>query len=94
MEKIIAMPSAETPGGDIVTLYEVEDEMDAGTEVEPNKRQAGIRRMQLADGRVLTMVGHGEYRLAGTDEVFLVRGKDQGQQYDGVVLTPPDQGEG
>lgn len=86
MEKIIAMPSAETPGGDIVTLYEVEDE----TEAEPNKRQAGIRRMQLADGRVLTMVGHGEYRIAGTDEVFLVRNRDQGQQYDGAVLTPPD----
>ncbi|MBS7541170.1 hypothetical protein [Ancylobacter lacus] len=90
MEKIIAMSSAETPGGDIVTLYEVEDEMDAGTEAEPNKRKAGIRRMQLADGRVLTRVGDGEYRLVGTDEVFLVRTRDQGQRYDGAVLTPPD----
>lgn len=90
MEKIIAMPSAETPGGDIVTLYEVEEVTDGGTEAAPNKQQAGPRRMELADGRVLTRVGDGEYKIAGTDEVFLVREKDQGQRYDGAVLTPPD----
>jgi hypothetical protein len=77
MKKIIAMQPAETPSGEIVTLYEVEENPDAGADAGSDGRHSGIRRMELADGRVLKMVGHGEYEVEGTNEVFLVIDTDQ-----------------
>ncbi|HEV7344283.1 MAG TPA: hypothetical protein VGN60_01435 [Devosia sp.] len=58
MEKIINTYEATASGGASVTVYEVEEN--------------GIKRMQLSDGRPLTMVGDREFKIEGTDEVFLL----------------------
>lgn len=72
MEKIINTYEASAAGGASVTVYEVQDIDDAGTMAQPNQKDNGNRRMQLSDGRVLTMVGDREFKIAGTDEVFLL----------------------
>lgn len=58
MEKIINTYEATASGGASVTVYEVEKE--------------GIKSMQLSDGRPLKMVGDREFKIEGTDEVFLL----------------------
>jgi hypothetical protein len=73
MKKIVGMHEAKTPKGDTVTIYEIQEYLDAGTTDDPNKRKLGIKRVELADGRALTMVGRGEYKIDGTDEVFLLK---------------------
>ena len=75
MKEIIAMRSAKKPNGEAVDIYEIEDFTDAGTVDDPNRQRPGVSRMELADGRVLALVGHGEYKIEGTDEVFLVKGQ-------------------
>jgi hypothetical protein len=58
MEKIINTYEATASGGASVTVYEIEEN--------------GIKRMQLSDGRPLKMVGDREFKIEGTDEVFLL----------------------
>lgn len=58
MEKIINTYEATASGGASVTVYEVEKD--------------GIQRMQLSHGRLLKMVGDREFKIEGTDEVFLL----------------------
>ena len=55
MDRITAMKLAETPSGEIVTLYELQNFTDVGTECQPSKHPPGIKRMELADGRALTI---------------------------------------
>lgn len=50
----------------------MQDMDDAGTLANPNQKEPGIKRMQLSEGRVLTMVGDREFKITGTDEVFLL----------------------
>jgi hypothetical protein len=73
MKKIVAMHETKTPNGETVIVYEIQEYLDAGTTDDPNKRKLGIKRMELADGRALTMVGRGQYKIDGTDEVFLLK---------------------
>ncbi len=75
MKKIIGTQEAETPQGAAVTIYEVREYSDAGAAVDPDRQRPGIKRFELADGRELKLVGRGEYKIEGTDEVFLVRDK-------------------
>ena len=72
MEKIINTYEASTNDGARVTVYEVQDMENAGTMANPNQKGPGMKRMQLSDGRQLTMVGDREFKIAGTDEVFLL----------------------
>ncbi len=88
MDTIIAMQAAEMSSGQAVTLYAVQASTEAGTRAEPNAQAPGIRRFALADGRALTMVGHGEYKVEGTDEVFLIRDKDQAHTFAASALAP------
>jgi hypothetical protein len=73
MKEIVAMHEAKTPNGETVTIYEIQEYLDAGTTDDPNKQKLGIKRVELADGRALTMVGRGQYKIDGTDEVFLLK---------------------
>lgn len=75
LKKIIAMHTAQTPDGNAVTIYEIEEFSDSGTLGDLEGQGSGIKRWELADGRILTMVGLGEFKIKGTDDVFLV--KDQ-----------------
>jgi len=72
MEKIINTYEASAADGSTVTVYEVQDMDDAGTMANPNRKKSGNKRMQLSDGRALTMVGVRQFKIAGTDEVFLL----------------------
>lgn len=72
MDKITNTYEASAADGSSVTVYEVQDMENAGTSAHPNQKEPGIKRMQLSDGRVLTMVGDREFKIAGTDEVFLL----------------------
>jgi hypothetical protein len=40
--------------------------------LDPNRKEAGSKRMQLSDGRPLEMVGDREFKVEGTDAVFLL----------------------
>jgi hypothetical protein len=73
MKKIVAMHEARTPNGETVTIYEIQEYLHAGTTDDPHKGELGIKRVELADGRELTMVGKGQYKIDGTDEVFLLK---------------------
>lgn len=77
MEKIIGTQDAQTPEGDTTTIYEVQEYADAAAAIAPDPQPDGIKRFELADGRVLKLVGFGEYKVEGTDEVFLVRGEEE-----------------
>lgn len=72
MDKIINTYEASAADGSKVTVYEVQDMERAGTMSDPNRKEAGIKRMQLSDGRPLEMVGDREFKIEGTDEVFLL----------------------
>lgn len=72
MEKIINTYEATAADGAAVTVYEVQEMDDAGPLAQPNLKNLAGRKMQLSDGRVLTMVGEREFKIAGTDEVFLL----------------------
>lgn len=71
MEKIIGTHEAKTPDGDATTIYEVQ-EFAGVAAIDSDGQRPGIKRFELADGRELTMVGRGEFKIEGTDEVFLV----------------------
>lgn len=72
MEKIIGTQEAQTPEGVAATIYEVQEYSDAADAIGPDGQRPGIKRFELADGRRLKMLGRGEYKVEGTDEVFLV----------------------
>lgn len=72
MDTIINTYEASAADGSTVTVYEVQNMEDAGTMSDPNRKDAGIKRMQLSDGRPLKMVGEREFKIEGTDEVFLL----------------------
>lgn len=72
MKKIINTYEARGTNGSTVTVYEIQDMDDAGTMENPNLQEPGSKRMELSDGRVLTMVGDREFKIAGSDEVFLL----------------------
>lgn len=75
MRKIIGTHEAQTPGGVAATIYEVQEYPNAGTMINTDGQRPGIKRFELADGRTLKIVGNGEYKIEGTDEVFLVKGQ-------------------
>lgn len=72
MQKIIGTHEAKTPDGTATTIYEVQEFADAAAAIDSDGPRPGIKRFELADGRELTLVGRGEYKIEGTDEVFLV----------------------
>lgn len=72
MDKIINTYEASAADGSKVTVYEVQDMDHAGTMLDSNRKQSGITRMQLADGRPLKMLGDRAFKIEGTDEVFLL----------------------
>lgn len=73
MDKIINTYEASAADGSKVTVYEVQDMDRAGTMSDPNRMEAGTKRMQLSDGRPLEMVGDREFKIEGSDdEVFLL----------------------
>ncbi|MGV8952497.1 MAG: hypothetical protein ACOH2M_15425 [Cypionkella sp.] len=79
MEKIIGTQDAQAPEGDGTTIYEVQEYADAAAPITPDLQPSGIKRFELADGRVLKLVGLGEYKVDGTDEMFLGRGEEQAE---------------
>jgi len=72
-DKIIGTHAALTPDGTAVTIYEKEKMSEGATDGNLEKHRPGIKQWELADGRILTMVGVGEFKIEGTDEVFLVK---------------------
>ncbi|MET3900950.1 hypothetical protein ABIB57_004918 [Devosia sp. UYZn731] len=74
MEKIVGMHEAQTPNGGAATIYEIQQYPSADTSLVSDGAPTGIKRFELADGRPLKLVGRGEYKVEGTDEVFLVQG--------------------
>jgi hypothetical protein len=72
MEKILNTYEATTADGSSVTVYEVQQLENAGTMASPNRKEGGIKRMQLSDGRPLTMVGERQFKVDGTDEAFML----------------------
>jgi hypothetical protein len=72
MDKIINTYEASAADGAKVTVYEVQDMDRAGTVSDPSRMEAGTKRMQLSDGRPLEMVGDREFKIVGSDEVFLL----------------------
>lgn len=75
MKHIIDAKEAFTPDGGIATIYEFEEKSDIASRFEG--RVCDANHFELADGRKLTMVGHGEYRADQTGDVFLVKNEAQ-----------------
>lgn len=72
MEKIINTYEATAADGSTVTVYEVQESDNAGTIENPNQKSPGIKRLELSDGRLLTLVGERQVKVDGTDDVFLL----------------------
>ncbi|WP_127144306.1 hypothetical protein [Pelagibacterium montanilacus] len=72
MEKILNTYEATAADGSSVTVYEVQESENAGVMESPDRKEGGIKRMQLSDGRPLKMVGERQFKVDGTDEAFLL----------------------
>lgn len=72
MEKIINTYEATAADGSSVTVYEVQELDNSGTMATPNQKEPGIKRLELSDGRQLTLVGERQVKVDGTDDVFLL----------------------
>ncbi len=72
MEKIIAMHEARTPLGERVTLYQKQHFADTEEALRKDGQLSAAATMELSDGRVLKLVGVGEYLEPSSGDVFLL----------------------
>lgn len=75
MRYMIDAKEAFTPDGGIATIYEYEQKADQNTTTVSYPQLPVFNHFELADGRKLTMVGHGEYKADQTGDVYIVKGE-------------------